>query len=198
MLGYNIESLNEEQKSALNAIDGAILVTAGAGSGKTRLLTHRVAFLIDQKRVSPFNILAITFTNKAAGEMKERISQMVDGADQVWISTFHSMCAKILRREISALTPFDKNFTIYSDTESEKAVKDIFEERSIFDEKDKLKKSLFYHLSAWKNGVMSLQEYLDCHSDDEAMRKIGMLMSVYEDKLARLNALDFDDLLRKT
>lgn len=198
MLGYNIESLNEEQKSALNAIDGAILVTAGAGSGKTRLLTHRVAFLIDQKRVSPYNILAITFTNKAAGEMKERISQMVDGADQVWISTFHSMCAKILRREISALTPFDKNFTIYSDTESEKAVKDIFEERSIFDEKDKLKKSLFYHLSAWKNGVMSLQEYLDCHSDDEDMRKIGMLMSVYEDKLARLNALDFDDLLRKT
>ena len=198
MLGYNIESLNDEQKSALNAIDGAVLVTAGAGSGKTRLLTHRVAFLIDQKRVSPYNILAITFTNKAAGEMKERISQMVDGADQVWISTFHSMCAKILRREISALTPFDKNFTIYSDTESEKAVKDIFEERSIFDEKDKLKKSLFYHLSAWKNGVMSLQEYLDCHSDDEDMRKIGMLMSVYEDKLARLNALDFDDLLRKT
>lgn len=198
MLGYNIESLNEEQKSALNAIDGAILVTAGAGSGKTRLLTHRVAFLIDQKKVSPYNILAITFTNKAAGEMKERISQMVDGADQVWISTFHSMCAKILRREISALTPFDKNFTIYSDTESEKAVKDIFEERSIFDEKDKLKKSLFYHLSAWKNGVMSLQEYLDCHSDDEDMRKIGMLMSEYEDKLARLNALDFDDLLRKT
>lgn len=198
MLGYNIESLNEEQKSALNAINGAILVTAGAGSGKTRLLTHRVAFLIDQKRVSPYNILAITFTNKAAGEMKERISQMVDGADQVWISTFHSMCAKILRREISALTPFDKNFTIYSDTESEKAVKDIFEERSIFDEKDKLKKSLFYHLSAWKNGVMSLQEYLDCHSDDEDMRKIGMLMSEYEDKLARLNALDFDDLLRKT
>lgn len=198
MLGYNIESLNEEQKSALNAIDGAILVTAGAGSGKTRLLTHRVAFLIDQKRVSPYNILAITFTNKAAGEMKERISQMVEGADKVWISTFHSMCAKILRREISALTPFDKNFTIYSDTESEKAVKDIFEERSIFDEKDKLKKSLFYHLSAWKNGVMSLQEYLDCHSDDEDMRKIGMLMSVYEDKLAHLNALDFDDLLRKT
>ena len=198
MLGYNIESLNEEQKSALNAIDGAILVTAGAGSGKTRLLTHRVAFLIDQKRVSPYNILAITFTNKAAGEMKERISQMVDGADKVWISTFHSMCAKILRREISALTPFDKNFTIYSDTESEKAVKDIFEERSIFDEKDKLKKSLFYHLSAWKNGVMSLQEYLDCHSDDEDMRKIGMLMSEYEDKLAHLNALDFDDLLRKT
>lgn len=198
MLGYNIESLNDEQKSALNAIDGAVLVTAGAGSGKTRLLTHRVAFLIDQKRVSPYNILAITFTNKAAGEMRERISQMVEGADKVWISTFHSMCAKILRREISALPPYDKNFTIYSDTESEKAVKDIFEERSIFDEKDKLKKSLFYHLSAWKNGVMSLQEYLDCHSDDEDMRKIGMLMSVYEDKLARLNALDFDDLLRKT
>lgn len=198
MLGYNIESLNDEQKSALNAIDGAVLVTAGAGSGKTRLLTHRVAFLIDQKKVSPFNILAITFTNKAAGEMRERISQMVEGADKVWISTFHSMCAKILRREISALPPYDKNFTIYSDTESEKAVKDIFEERSIFDEKDKLKKSLFYHLSAWKNGVMSLQEYLDCHSDDEDMRKIGMLMSVYEDKLAHLNALDFDDLLRKT
>ena len=110
MQNYDINSLNEEQKAALEAIDGAILVTAGAGSGKTKLLTHRVAFLIDSLHVSPYEILAITFTNKAAGEMKERISSMTSGAENVWISTFHSMCAKILRRDIEALPPFNRNF----------------------------------------------------------------------------------------
>ena len=111
---YDIDSLNEEQKKALYVTDGAILVTAGAGSGKTRLLTHRIAYLIKEKGVSPFNILAITFTNKAANEMRERVAGMVQGAENVWISTFHSMCAKILRMNIHNLdASYDNNFTIY-------------------------------------------------------------------------------------
>ena len=97
---FDINSLNEEQLAPLKETEGAVLVTAGAGSGKTRLLTHRVAYLLKEKGVLPFNILAITFTNKAAGEMKSRIAEMVEGAEQIWISTFHSMCARILRRDI--------------------------------------------------------------------------------------------------
>ena len=198
MKNYDIESLNEEQKLALKEIDGAVLVTAGAGSGKTRLLTHRVAYLIDQLGVSPYNILAITFTNKAAGEMKERISKMVQGAENVWISTFHSMCARILRKEIGELEPYDKNFSIYSDTETDKLVKDIFNEKSIIDDKDKLKKSFYFHLSNWKNGTMKLSEYIASRSDEEDIRRIGSLIYEYEARMKKNNALDFDDLLRKT
>ena len=198
MKNYDIESLNEEQKLALKEINGAVLVTAGAGSGKTRLLTHRVAYLIDQLGVSPYNILAITFTNKAAGEMKERISKMVQGAENVWISTFHSMCARILRKEIGELEPYDKNFSIYSDTETDKLVKDIFNEKSIIDDKDKLKKSFYFHLSNWKNGTMKLSEYIASRSDEEDIRRIGSLIYEYEARMKKNNALDFDDLLRKT
>ena len=111
-MNYDINLLNEEQLAPLKQTEGAVLVTAGAGSGKTRLLTHRVAYLIDKFGINPFNILAITFTNKAAGEMASRISQMVEGADRVWISTFHSMCAKLLRMEISHLPPFTRDFSI--------------------------------------------------------------------------------------
>ena len=190
MKNYDIESLNEEQKLALKEIDGAVLVTAGAGSGKTRLLTHRVAYLIDQLGVSPYNILAITFTNKAAGEMKERISKMVQGAENVWISTFHSMCARILRKEIGELEPYDKNFSIYSDTETDKLVKDIFNEKSIIDDKDKLKKSFYFHLSNWKNGTMKLSEYIASRSDEEDIRRIGSLIYEYEARMKKNNALN--------
>ena len=114
MNSYDLNSLNEEQLAPLMITEGAVLVSAGAGSGKTRLLTHRVAYLIKEKGVSPFNILAITFTNKAAGEMKNRIAEMVDGANNIWISTFHSMCARILRRDLQSLGGYNKDFTIYS------------------------------------------------------------------------------------
>ena len=158
---YDINSLNEEQLAPLKQIDGAVLVTAGAGSGKTRLLTHRVAYLIEHEGVSPFNILAITFTNKAAGEMKERISKMVAGADRVWISTFHSMCAKILRMDINYLPPFTKDFSIYSESDSDKVVKEVLAERGISD--DKIKKELVYHISNWKNNGQSYMDYIQTH-----------------------------------
>ena len=190
-MNYDIGSLNEEQLEPLKQIEGAVLVTAGAGSGKTRLLTHRVAYLIKECHVSPYNILAITFTNKAAGEMKERIGQMVDGAEKVWISTFHSMCAKILRRDIDALYPFTKDFSIYSESDSEKAVKEVLSERGIAD--DKIKKSVMKHISNWKNGSQTLDDYLLTHEDEFGMDKIGELIKAYQNKLKKNNALDFDD-----
>ncbi len=196
MKSYDLSLLNEDQLKALYETEGAVLVSAGAGSGKTRLLTHRVAYLIKEKGVSPFNILAITFTNKAAGEMKSRIAEMVEGADSIWISTFHSMCARILRRDLSALGGYNKDFTIYSESDSDKIIKEVLEERGISD--DKVKKSLEFHLSNWKNGILSLSEYIELFKDEEDIRKTCILMEEYEKKLKKNNALDFDDLLRKT
>lgn len=195
-MNYDENELNEEQLLPLKQTEGAVLVTAGAGSGKTRLLTYRVAYLIEKLRVNPYNILAITFTNKAAGEMKERISKMVYGADRVWISTFHSMCAKILRMDISALYPFTKDFSIYSESDSEKVLKDVLSEYGISD--DKIKKATLYHLSNWKNGNQTLEEYVSTHVDEYDIRKIGNYIMSYQNKLKKNNALDFDDLLLKT
>ncbi len=193
---YDISSLNEEQLAPLKEIKGAVLVTAGAGSGKTRLLTHRVAYLIKECHVDPYRILAITFTNKAAGEMKNRISGMVEGADRLWISTFHSMCAKILRRDIDTLYPFTRDFSIYSDSDSDKVVKEVLVERGVSD--DKIKKAVAKHISNWKNGSQSLEEYISTHEDEYDMKKLGLYIQDYQNKLKKNNALDFDDLLCKT
>ena len=193
---YDINSLNEEQFAPLKQIKGAVLVTAGAGSGKTRLLTHRVAYLIKDCGVDPYNILAITFTNKAAGEMKSRIASMVYGADRVWISTFHSMCAKILRRDIDVLKPFTKDFSIYSESDSDKVIKEVIAESGESD--DKIKKAVVKHLSNWKNGSQTLEDYISTHEDEFDMDKIGELIRAYQNKLKKNNALDFDDLLCKT
>lgn len=193
---YDINSLNQEQLLALKQTEGAVLVTAGAGSGKTRLLTHRVAYLIEELGVNPFNILAITFTNKAAGEMKSRIAEMIIGADSIWISTFHSMCARMLRRDISLLGGYTKDFTIYSDTDIDKVIKEVLEERGISD--DKFKKRLQFHISNFKNGTLGVAEYIKMYEDEEDIRKIYSCILSYEDKLRKNNALDFDDLLRKT
>lgn len=193
---FDLNSLNEQQLAPLKEVNGAILVTAGAGSGKTRLLTHRVAYLIKECGVNPYNILAITFTNKAAGEMKERILNMAEGAECVWISTFHSMCARILRTDISFLPPFTKDFSIYSESDSEKAIKEVLEENGVND--DKVKKAVSYHLSNWKNGIQKFDEYIETHEDENDINLIGKLMRAYQNKLAKNNALDFDDLLAKT
>ena len=196
MNNYDITLLNEEQLAPLKQIDGAVLVTAGAGSGKTRLLTHRIAYLIDSYGVSPFNILAITFTNKAANEMKERVAKMVAGAENVWISTFHSMCAKILRRDIEYLSPFTRDFSIYSDSDSDKVAKEVLSARGIED--DKIKKQLIFHLSNWKNGNQTLEDYISMHESEFDIRKISLYMTDYQNFLKKNNALDFDDLISKT
>lgn len=119
------DSLNDRQKEAVYCTEGPLLVLAGAGSGKTRVLTHRIAYLIEEKHVQPWNILAITFTNKAAGEMRERVDNLVGfGSDSIWVSTFHSMCVRILRRYIDRLG-YDNNFTIYDADDQKTVIKTI-------------------------------------------------------------------------
>lgn len=197
MKKYDINDLNEEQRQALLAINGAVLVTAGAGSGKTRLLTHRIAYLIDNG-VSPYSILAITFTNKATNEMKERVQKLVDNAENIWVSTFHSMCVRILKRDIDALGgDYDKNFTIYSDSDSEKVIKDILASRGS-SEDNNFKKNVMYHLSNWKNNTLSLEDYRHEFSVVPDIAKICSIIAEYEDVLRKNNAFDFDDLLSKT
>ena len=190
-----LESLNEEQREALLNVDGANLVTAGAGTGKTRLLTHRIAYLIEEKKVDPYNILAITFTNKAANEMKTRVESLVAGGNRVWISTFHSMCVRILRKDIEQLGGnYNSNFTIYSDSDTDKLIKTILKEYGIEDEV----KNYTFHISNCKNKNMTLAQY---YNEYAGLRNIDEIMKVfreYERRLAESNALDFDDLLSKT
>ncbi len=190
-----LDSLNEEQQKALLSIDGANLVSAGAGTGKTRLLTHRIAYLIEVLHVNPYNILAITFTNKAANEMKSRVEALVEGGNRVWISTFHSMCVRILRGDIEKLGQgYDRNFTIYSDTDSEKVLKAILKDFGIDDDVKKFS----FHISNCKNKNMDILTY---KKENEFLREIDEVVRVYneyEKRLRESNALDFDDLLIKT
>ncbi len=191
-----LQNLNDEQQKALLQTEGAVLVVAGAGSGKTRLLTHRIAYLIKEKHVSPYNILAITFTNKASKEMKERCDQIVGQEGNVWISTFHSMCARILRKEIEALGDYTNNFTIYSDQDSDKVFKNIFSNLKI--DKDETKKSIMFHISNLKNNNLSIQEYEKLYSYLSNFDYIKKTYLMYENELKKANALDFNDLLNKT
>ena len=191
-----LSQLNDAQKKALLQTEGAVLVTAGAGSGKTRLLTHRIAYLIKEKQVLPYNILAITFTNKAAREMKERCEKMIETGSSVWISTFHSMCARILRTDIEQLEGFDRNFTIYSEQDSDKVLKNLFQEQKI--EKDEIKKSISFHISNIKNNNLTLDEYEKLYGHLSIFPQIKKTFVGYEQALKRANALDFDDLLNKT
>ena len=126
-----LNGLNPEQQKAVKATDGPLLIMAGAGSGKTRVLTHRIAYLMVEKQVNPYNILAITFTNKAAREMRERIQRLMGGAaDEIWISTFHSMCVRILRRDIDRIG-FNRNFTILDTTDQLSVIKSILKDKNI-------------------------------------------------------------------
>lgn len=193
-MNFDLSTLNSEQQQALLETEGAVLVTAGAGSGKTRLLTHRVAYLLS-RGVSPYNILAITFTNKATREMAERVEKMCEGGDRIWISTFHSMCARILRQDIEGLG-MNRSFTIYAEDDSEKVIKNILSERSLSE--DKWKKSVLFHLSNWKNTTMSLQDYQTKFASVADIKKIVSIIAEYQEVLKKNNALDFDDLLIKT
>ncbi|MDD4110849.1 MAG: 3'-5' exonuclease [Clostridia bacterium] len=191
-----LSGLNEKQKMALLQTEGAVLVTAGAGSGKTKLLTHRISYLIKEMGVNPYNILALTFTNKAAKEMKERCENLVEGGDKIWISTFHSMCARILRYDIDKLSSYDKNFTIYSDQDSDKVFKKIFDNFGI--EKDDIKKLITFHISNLKNNNMSIFEYEKVYSYLNNFILIKKVYLEYQKELNQANALDFNDLLNKT
>ncbi len=191
------DTLNKEQKEAVTTTEGPLLLLAGAGSGKTRVLTHRIAYLIDEVGVNPWNILAITFTNKAAGEMRERVDNIVGfGADQVWVSTFHSTCVRILRRYIDKLG-FDNHFTIY-DTDDQKAIiKDVCK-RQMIDTKMLKERAVLSAISSAKNELITPTEYELQAMGDYQKKKIAACYKEYQRELKKSNALDFDDLLVMT
>ncbi len=191
-----LQELNDEQIKPVLQTEGAVLVIAGAGSGKTRVLTTRIAYLVNKLEVLPSQILAITFTNKAAGEMKERLSGIVDGVENMWVSTIHSMCVKILRRDIDKLG-YDKDFTIYDETDKDRVLKRIIEDLNL--DADKILKSAKNAISNAKNDYLSPDEFresVDQHLPNA--RDIANIYQNYENQLNRSNCLDFDDLLVKT
>ena len=191
------DTLNREQKEAVLQVEGPLLVLAGAGSGKTRALTHRIAYLIDEAGVNPWNILAITFTNKAAEEMRERVDSLVGfGADQIWVSTFHAACMRILRRHIDRLG-FDNNFTIY-DTDDQKALMKNICKRLNVDTKIHKERSLLGAISSAKDSLISVQEFELRAMGDFNKLKIAKVYREYQESLKRSNALDFDDIIVKT
>ena len=190
------DTLNEQQKEAVYQTEGPVLILAGAGSGKTRVLTHRIAYLIDRCSVNPWNIMAITFTNKAAGEMKERVNHIVGfGSEQVWVSTFHSSCVRILRRYIDRLG-YDSNFTIYDTDDQKTVMKDICKRLQI-DTKMLKERTILSAISSAKNECISPLAYAKEAEGDFTMQKISTVYTEYQQVLKKNNALDFDDLLVK-
>ena len=191
------DTLNDRQKQAVMQTEGPVLILAGAGSGKTRVLTHRVAYLIDKEGVNPYQIMAITFTNKAAGEMRERVDQIVGfGSEQIWVSTFHSTCVRILRRYIDRLG-YDNNFTIY-DTDDQKGVmKEICKKLQI-DTKTLKERTILSAISSAKDELIDPVQYEMLNGFDYNGGKIAKAYKEYQAVLHKNNALDFDDLIMKT
>ena len=191
------DTLNKEQKEAVLQTEGPVLLLAGAGSGKTRCLTHRIAYLIDEMGVKPCNILAITFTNKAAGEMRERVDSLVGyGADQVWVSTFHSLCVRILRRHIDRLG-YENGFTIY-DTDDQKSVMKGICKRMCIDTKMFKERALLSAISSAKDNLVSVREYELDAANDFNKAVYAKVYREYQETLKKNNALDFDDIIVKT
>lgn len=191
-----LDSLNEAQREAVETTDGPLLIVAGAGSGKTRVLTHRVAYLLQRKNVTPWNILAITFTNKAAREMKERITQMVGPeAEDIWIFTFHSMCVRILRRDLDQIG-YSRNFTILDGADQLTVVKQILNEQNL-DSKKFDPRAIAAHISQAKNRLVKADEY-GRKAGDVFQQVVSEVYAAYEEKLRANHSLDFDDLIVKT
>ena len=191
------DTLNKEQREAVFHTEGPLLILAGAGSGKTRVLTHRIAYLIDEKGVNPWNILAITFTNKAAGEMRERVDRIVGfGSESIWVSTFHSTCVRILRRHIERLG-YSTNFTIYDADDQKTLMKDVCKQLQI-DTKIYKERSLLAAISSAKDEMITPDAYELNAAGDYHKQKIAKVYREYEKQLRSNNALDFDDLLVKT
>ena len=191
------DTLNEQQKKGVFTTEGPVLLLAGAGSGKTRVLTHRIAYLIDELGVNAWNIMAITFTNKAAGEMKERVVNLVGiGSDSIWITTVQSSCVRILRRYADRLG-YDNNFTIY-DTDDQKSVMKEICKRLQIDTKMLKERTILAAISSAKDELISPEEYELGTLGDYRKQKIAMAYREYQATLKKSNAMDFDDLLMKT
>ncbi|WP_346697787.1 DNA helicase PcrA [Catenibacillus scindens] len=191
------ETLNPVQQEAVYHTEGPLLILAGAGSGKTRVLTHRIAYLIDEKNVNPWNILAITFTNKAAGEMRERVDQIVGyGSENIWVSTFHSTCVRILRRYIDKIG-YERNFTIYDTDDQKSVIKEVCKQLNI-DTKIYKERTLLSAISSAKDELVTPKELLGQAHGDLARTRVANVYEAYQKKLKSNNALDFDDLIMKT
>ena len=192
-----LAGLNREQREAVLHTEGPLLLLAGAGSGKTRVLTHRAAYLIQEKQVNPWNIMAITFTNKAAQEMRERIDKIVGmGSESIWVSTFHSSCVRILRRHID-LIGYDNNFSIYDADDQKTLMKDICKKLNI-DTKLYKEKMFLGAISRAKDELISPEQFREMAGTDFKQRKISEVYTEYQNQLHKNNALDFDDLITKT
>lgn len=191
-----IQGMNAQQEKAVLHTEGPLLVMAGAGSGKTRVLTHRIAYLIEEKEVNPWNILAITFTNKAAREMKERvISLLGEEGKEVWISTFHSMCVRILRRDID-LIGYQKNFTIIDASEAQTLMKRILKEQNI-DDKKYPARSMLSRISQYKNAMITAEEAQE-KADNPYDQVAAECYEMYQKELRHNESVDFDDLIMLT
>lgn len=189
--------LNEKQTEAVYQTEGPVLILAGAGSGKTRVLTHRISYLIKEKQVNPWNILAITFTNKAAGEMRDRVDQIVGfGAESVWVSTFHSMCVRFLRRFIDRLG-YENRFTIYDSDDQKSVIKDVCKMLQL-DPKVYKDRSLLAVISSAKDKLISPETYEQQVAGNIRQQKVAQVYREYQAQLKKNNALDFDDLIVKT
>lgn len=191
------DTLNEQQRQGVFTTEGPVLILAGAGSGKTRVLTHRVAYLIQEKGVAPWHIMAITFTNKAAGEMRQRIDDMIDyGAESIWVATFHSSCVRILRRFADRLG-YATNFTIYDSDDQKTLMKDICKRLEI-DTKMYKERTFLNEISSAKNELISDQEFANQAMADFRKTKTAQVYREYQARLKQNNAMDFDDLIMNT
>ena len=192
-----IEGLNNKQKEAVLATEGPCLVIAGAGSGKTKVLTHKIAYLMSEMHVKPWNILAITFTNKAANEMKERVEKLVgDAAKDMWIGTFHSICVRILRKYIDRLG-YDHSFLIFDTSDQKTLVKECMKSLKI-DDKMFTDRSIMSEISNAKNEMLEPKAYQTKYAGEYRKEIIGKVYEMYQQKLKENNAVDFDDLINHT
>ncbi len=191
------DTLNASQQEAVLHTEGPLLILAGAGSGKTRVLTHRITYLIEEKEVNPWNIMAITFTNKAAGEMRERVDRLVQfGAESIWVATFHSTCVRILRRYADRIG-YDTNFTIYDTDDQKTLMKEICKRLNI-DTKNINEKAILGQISSAKDEMITPDEFEFNAGSDFVLKKIAAAYKEYQKQLRKNNAMDFDDLLFNT
>ena len=193
----NLDTLNPAQREAVEKTEGPVLILAGAGSGKTRVLTTRIGHLIEDKGVQPANILAITFTNKAANEMRERVEETLESdASDMWISTFHSCCVRILRKDINRIG-YNRSFVIYDSADQVTLVKDCLKELNLNDKVFE-PKMIISTISGAKDKLYDPKQFKAMHMNDNRMSKIADVYALYQDRLKRNSALDFDDLIFKT
>ncbi len=192
-----LEELNDKQYEAVINTDGPCLVIAGAGSGKTKVLTHKIAYLIEEKNVKPWNILAITFTNKAAKEMKERVENLIgDVANDMWLGTFHAICVKILRRYIDRIG-FNSSFVIFDTSDQRTLVKQCIKELNL-DDKMFTDRGVLSDISNAKNEMLEPEGYMGRTNGDFRKEKIAEVYSMYQARLKKNNAIDFDDIINFT